>query len=199
MNNDNKVIVNKNYLEALKEGIQEEVIRMWANAEAGFIKLPEIDKLCNEIDTDGPDMSDPRYNVPKEEPKASKELVEKTIEETQIYHEAKNYILKHAQPKQVAYGLDKYPEPLNANTWSTIETIDHIIDESVDKLHYLVMLRIKLEKQLDEKQLDEKRHEATPYNITVNINVDGNTDPKELARAIENAIGNSIKSNQWKL
>ena len=194
MNNDNKVIVNKNYLEALKEGIQEEVIRMWANAEAGFITLPNIDKPYKEIDTDGPDMSDPRYNVPKEEPKASKELVEKTIEETQIYREAKNYILKHAQPKQVAYGLDKYPEPLNANTWSTIETIDHIIDESVDKLHYLVMLRIKLERQIDEKPCA-----ATPYNITVNINVDGNTNPYELAKTIENAIENNIKSAKWKL
>ena len=51
----------------------------------------------------------------------------------------------------MAYGLDKYPEPLNADTWSTIETIDHIIDESIDKLHYLVMLRIKLERKLEEE------------------------------------------------
>jgi hypothetical protein len=57
-------------------------------------------------------------------------------------------IILHVQAKQVAYGLDKYPEPLNPNTWNINETVDHILDESMDKLHYLVMLRIKLEQAL---------------------------------------------------
>lgn len=91
--------------------------------------------------------ADFRYNEPKESPKASEELVNNTIAETEIYRKAKLAILQ-AQKKQVAYGLDKYPEPLNPNTWDILETIDHIIEESVDRLHYLVMLRIKMEQQL---------------------------------------------------
>ena len=86
---------------------------------------------------------DARYNVPKQEPKVSEEDITRTIETTSIYSKAKEVIL-NAQRRQVAYGLEKYPEPLNANTWSTVETIDHIIDESIDKLHYLVMLRERL-------------------------------------------------------
>lgn len=104
---------------------------------------------------------DNRYNTPKEAPKASKELVEETIQATEIYRQARIAIMRthsisadvrtamfKAQAKQVAYGIDKYPEPLNANTWSISETIEHITDESIDKLHYLVMLRIKLEQEL---------------------------------------------------
>lgn len=86
---------------------------------------------------------DARYNVPKQEPKVSEEDITRTIETTSIYAKAKEVIL-NAQRRQVAYGIEKYPEPLNANTWSTVETIDHIIDESIDKLHYLVMLRERL-------------------------------------------------------
>lgn len=106
-------------------------------------------------------IADTRYNTPKESPKAAEQLVEKTVVETEIYRTARLEILRHnmigheskaiilgAQRKQIAYGLDKYPEPLNPNTWSIDETIDHIMDESIDKLHYLVMLRIKLEQLL---------------------------------------------------
>lgn len=89
---------------------------------------------------------DVRYRNPKQEPQATEEEVSKTIEETEIYRKAKEEILK-AQRKQVAYGIDKYPEPLNADSWSTVETIEHIIDETIDKLHYLVMLKIKLERE----------------------------------------------------
>src|SRR5690606_14878576 len=86
---------------------------------------------------------DARYNVPKQEPKVPEEDITRTIQTNSIYSKAKEVIL-NAQRRQVAYGLEKYPEPLNANTWSTVETIDHIIDESIDKLHYLVMLRERL-------------------------------------------------------
>jgi hypothetical protein len=104
---------------------------------------------------------DTRYNVPKAAPKVSPELVEKTIRETEIYRRARLAIMKRqdaspeakmdmlqAQRKQVAYGIDKYPEPLNADTWSSVETINHIMDESIDKLHYLIMLNIKLEQEM---------------------------------------------------
>lgn len=96
---------------------------------------------------------DMRYNTPKGAPKAKSEDVERTIEETEIYRKAKERIL-NAQRKQVGYGLDKYPEPLTAGTWSIRETIEHIIDESIDKLHYLIMLSIKLEEMEREEQIE---------------------------------------------
>lgn len=96
---------------------------------------------------------DDRYKIPKGEPKASDELVDRTIEETEIYRRAKELILK-AQRKQVAYGLDKYTTPLSADVWDILETIDHILDESIDKTHYLVMLRIHLER-IAERQMED--------------------------------------------
>lgn len=95
---------------------------------------------------------DARYNEPKEAPKADEKLVEETIEQTEIYRRAKELILK-AQKKQVAYGLDKYPTPLSADVWDILETIDHILDESIDKTHYLVMLRIHLERMASKPQM----------------------------------------------
>ena len=68
------------------------------------------------------------------------------VEANQIYFEVRRRMID-AQRKQVKYGIAKYPEPLNADTWSTIETIDHIIDETIDKLHYLTMLKIKLQRE----------------------------------------------------
>ena len=138
-----KVNVNENYLKLLEAGIPKAQINMYMKAE---------------LNADGPDT---RYYEPKEKPKASRELVDKTVRDTEIYRRAKLAILSdsdltvhskevilNAQRKQVAYGIDKYPEPLNPNTWSSVETIDHIFDESIDKLHYLVMLTIKLEQEL---------------------------------------------------
>jgi len=99
---------------------------------------------------------DSRYNVPKEEPKVSESLIDKTISETEIYRKAKMLIMG-AQRKQVGYGLDKYPKPLSADVWDILETIDHIVDESIDKLHYQVMLRIHLERLLAEQKASEAR------------------------------------------
>lgn len=96
---------------------------------------------------------DSRYNTPKTAPKASEEDIDKAIEETEIYKQAKERILKF-QRNQVGYGLDKYPETLNASTWTEIETQHHIIEESVDKLHYEVMRLIQLERKA-EKELEE--------------------------------------------
>jgi hypothetical protein len=113
------------------------------------------------IPTEYVPTGDTRYNVPKSEPKVSEELVEETILATEIYRRARLAVIQsnilngdtrtailEAQRKQVGYGLDKYPEPLNPNTWTITETVEHIMDESIDRLHYLVMLRIKLEQLL---------------------------------------------------
>lgn len=164
-----KIIVNKNYLKLLEEGVPMEHIKMYTNATSGLL---DVSKLKEEADmlmkgagvgfnipyAETECIGDERYNEPKSKPKADPEDVEETILSTEIYRrarfailhdemlsqETKKIILK-VQDKQVAYGIDKYPEPLNPNTWTMSETVDHIMDESIDKLHYLVMLRIKLE------------------------------------------------------
>lgn len=103
----------------------------------GFMykKKKEID-IVEKVDT--------RYKVQKPEVHSTEEQVNKVISENQIYRDVRSR-MNRAQFKQVAYGLEKYPEPLNQNTWSVVETIDHIIDETIDKLHYLTMLKVKLE------------------------------------------------------
>lgn len=112
--------------------------------------MSKFDRVYAEVEKRSKSLvgeSDDRYLVPKELPKVSDDIIDDVINSTEIYKRAKTEIL-NAQRKQVGYGIDKYPEPLNADTWTTIETIDHIIDESIDKLHYLIMLRIKFEKDL---------------------------------------------------
>lgn len=94
-------------------------------------------------------VGDTRYNLPKLPPRATDEEVRLIIQKTPIYRETRDAILQ-AQQRQVAYGLDKYPEPLNADTWTILETIDHIISETADKLHYLTMLKIKLQQGTEE-------------------------------------------------
>ena len=96
-----------------------------------------------------PEEADMRYNVPRLSPKASETDVENAIDDNAIYSQTRDEML-NAQRRQVAYGLDKYPEPLNADTWTIIETIDHIISETADKLHYLTMLKIKLQQGTEE-------------------------------------------------
>jgi hypothetical protein len=108
--------------------------------------LDLFDELPLIVQHDAPiePLVDTRYIEPKAPPTAKLAEIEEIIKQTEIYRRTRVHLNK-IQRKQVAYGMQKYPEPLNADTWSTIETIDHIIDESMDKLHYLVMLRIKLE------------------------------------------------------
>lgn len=101
---------------------------------------------------------DTRYNVPKGNHKASDEAINKAIKDNEIYKEAKEWILG-AQMGQVGYGLDKYPETLQESSWTILETLDHIIQESVDKLHYEVMLRIKIARMLDESMPKERTKE----------------------------------------
>ena len=149
------------------------------------------ERVRKEYNNGEPGMADPRYNEPKSAPKADSELVEETIVSTEIYRrarlavlqdktlnpEARNVILQ-AQARQVAYGIDKYPEPLNPNTWSIFETVEHIMDESIDKLHYLIMLRIKLEQSLV----------SGWYNDIVEVR-NATSRIATISRMIDNAIG----------
>lgn len=110
-------------------------------------------------------VGDPRYNKPKKEPKTKWGKVTETIENTPIYKEVQDHIL-NAQRRQVAYGLDKYPEPLNKDSWSSSETIDHIIEETIDQLHYLVMLKMKLDAFAKNEELMLKQMKAYCENDT---------------------------------
>lgn len=122
---------------------QKEQLRKFAEADA---KASEWEKY-----PEGTDLKtirgDARYNVPKEKPKFSQEEIDAVIGNNPIYKEVKLMLLDE-QRGQVGYGMGKYPEPLNDETWGIIETLDHMISEDIDKLHYSVMLKIKLTKLL---------------------------------------------------
>lgn len=107
-------------------------------------KLQMMDKYIHDT-LEGLGLADTRYNTPKELPKVPNDIVDKAIEDNYIYSEVRQLMLD-AQRKQVAYGLEKYPETLNENSWGHIETIEHIIEETIDQLHYLVMLKTKMKK-----------------------------------------------------
>lgn len=93
----------------------------------------------------GGKVADDRYLIPKSKPLFSQEEIDAVIDSNEIYKEVRA-VINEPQREQVGYGMGKYPEPLKADSWDTIETIDHIISETVDKLHYLVMLKMKLKK-----------------------------------------------------
>ena len=92
---------------------------------------------------------DNRYNKPKlVQPLATDAAAAKAIEENPYYREVnamlKDEESKEAQMKQVKYGLDKYPETLNGESWDIYEVLDHITSELVDGLHYISLLKAKL-------------------------------------------------------
>lgn len=149
---------------------------------------------------------DTRYNVPKSEPSVEHDVIDTTIAETEIYRRARlailgdvqrNQTINHnkatdiilkAQQRQVGYGLEKYPEPLNPNTWSISETIGHIIDESIDKMHYLVMLRIKFEQGLVGKA------DTRTYSVIETIDRMIEDAIEELYSLVELSIEDDIKT-----
>ncbi len=75
------------------------------------------------------------------------EIADKCLINNEIYKNLRLKIL-NSQRKQILKGLSKYPEPLNDDSWTIIETIDHMIEELIDALHYVTMLKIKLEKEI---------------------------------------------------
>lgn len=70
----------------------------------------------------------------------TEEMIDEAISKSVIYQEA----IK-ALREQVAYGLRKYPEPLNYKTWDFKESIKHALSENSDKQHYLTMMLINAE------------------------------------------------------
>jgi hypothetical protein len=88
------------------------------------------------------------FGVMKAAPTATEEQITETIDGNEIYRRVRAAV-NSPQRTQVAYGIGKYPEPLNADTWTIIETINHAVGEVADLLHYLTMLQIKFEKMGD--------------------------------------------------
>ena len=92
---------------------------------------------------------DKRYNKPKLlQPLATEAAAAKAVEENPYYREVnamlKDEESKEAQMTQIKYGLDKYPETLNGDSWSILEALDHIQSELVDGLHYISLLKSKI-------------------------------------------------------
>lgn len=95
---------------------------------------------------------DHRYLVPKGPHGISVEEIDRVISETPIYREARE-ALKDAQRNQVGYGISKYPEPLTADSWTIIESLEHDISETADGLHYKIMLKDQLKKIVEELEI----------------------------------------------
>jgi hypothetical protein len=62
-----------------------------------------------------------------------------------IYLESRQAFLS-VQESQIDKGADKYPEPLNPNSWTIDELVDHGLMELVDQVHYTVSIRAKARK-----------------------------------------------------
>lgn len=62
-------------------------------------------------------------------------------------HVNKNAILTQVLDKlitQTNKGVDKYGETVNPNSYETIEWIEHAIEESIDHIVYLTVLKQKI-------------------------------------------------------
>jgi hypothetical protein len=57
-----------------------------------------------------------------------------------LYADARRYF-EDKQRGQIAKGAEKYPEPLNAASWSIAQLVDHAMEEAVDQVHYLTALK----------------------------------------------------------
>lgn len=149
-------IIANELMSKIKDGIDKSVQEL---REKGYTDEEILNKLGKQQEYYNKLTGDIRYNEPKSEPETSYEDAEDAIQANQIYREAKERILR-AQNHQVRYGLDKYPEALNPDSWDILETIDHAMDEMVDQMHYMQMLRIKLEERLEDnpfkKDLEDK-------------------------------------------
>ena len=64
-----------------------------------------------------------------------------------VNHINKNDILTQVLDKlitQTNKGVDKYGETVNTDSYETIEWIDHAIEESIDHIVYLTVLKQKI-------------------------------------------------------
>lgn len=72
-------------------------------------------------------------------------MTSKRFLEHPLYMRAKQ-IWERVRIEQIDKGEKKYPEPLNPDSWTAQQLIEHGIQENVDQLHYFVALLDKVEK-----------------------------------------------------
>lgn len=120
-------------------------------AEFGCTEYAQMGKeLCTVHELKRGSIGDTRYNEPKRHHGVSLDTIDQAIENNPIYREVRD-----VQRKQVGYGMVKYPETLDPMSWDMVETIDHILEESADKMHYFVMLKQQIIKYLDEHKIEK--------------------------------------------
>lgn len=62
-----------------------------------------------------------------------------------LYAEAAT-AFRSTQLDQIDKGAEKYPEPLNADSWTIDQFVDHELMELVDGIHYIIGIRVKARK-----------------------------------------------------
>lgn len=96
----------------------------------------------------------------KDNPEIVDELIEKA-NEIKKYHSNPLYVdarrmYEDTQKRQINKGLEKYPEPLNADSWSIDDLVQHAFDELVDQSHYIIALKFKSDRM--KKELKSALH-----------------------------------------
>lgn len=86
------------------------------------------------------DLKGYEFGKKKEHHNVPTEVIREAIKNNPIYAEA----MEHYE-SQIGYGISKYPETLNRDTWDLKETLAHEISEIVDQLNYKVMLKQKVD------------------------------------------------------
>lgn len=89
----------------------------------------------------------------KKGPKFLEDL--KLQEKNRLYKDA-NFLFQRTQYKQMFKATEKYPEPLNPDSWTADELVDHAFQELVDQSHYLTALLLKV-RQLESEVKENKK------------------------------------------
>lgn len=77
---------------------------------------------------------------------------------THPLYKAANFAWQRTQIQQIVKGAEKYPEPLNPDSWTAKQLVEHALQENVDQVHYLVSLGEKVEEL--EKLADKYKEDA---------------------------------------
>lgn len=150
------------YKEAKATGVKTRAVREKKLREQMQTVRSETPKYQHSQPRPTPEQGDARYNVPKKAPTTDKATVMAEIFTNPIYMDVLKLILNatpeqkvmmDVQKEQVGYGIEKYPETLNEESWSIVESIEHAMSEMADWQHYMAMLKIQVKKLIEEGKL----------------------------------------------
>jgi hypothetical protein len=137
------------------------------SSKGNAVIVPRVNsKLCTPTDISklwGKTLKGMEFGKMKTEPdEITEEDIDKAIEDSLVYQEANKWLRQ-----QIAYGLRKYPEPLQHTTWNFKESIKHALLENSDKQHYLSMMYIKADYMFDIdeviKLIEGIKYHEVPY------------------------------------